>query len=150
MPERPFTYGSRIYDNSGIDQFEWLVQRLHGKKETKSATICLLTPGCSSPSLPCLTTIDTKIRNDALELQFFFRSQNIFGRQYANLLALARLQADLATRCLVVPGAMRGYIASAHIYAFDYSDAVRIGSGREFVIRDKYYSEGPRSIRRTE
>lgn len=147
MPERPFTYGSRIYDNSGVDQFEWLVQRLRGKRETKSATICLLIPGCDSPNIPCLTTIDAKIRNDTLELQFFFRSQNIFGRQYANLLALARLQADLAARCAVIPGAMRGYVASAHIYAFDYDEAFRIASGGESVIRDRYYAEGPLSIR---
>jgi thymidylate synthase len=150
MQDRPFTYGSRIYDNSGVDQFEWLVQRLHGKRETKSATICLLIPGCTSPNIPCLTTIDAKIRNDALELQFFFRSQNIFGRQYANLLSLARLQADMAARCSVVPGAMRGYVASAHIYAFDYDEAVGIASGDGSVIHDKYYTEGPRSIRRTE
>jgi thymidylate synthase len=150
MPERPFTYGSRIYDNSGADQFEWLVQRLHAKRETKSATICLLIPGCNSSNLPCLTTIDAKIRNNALELQFFFRSQNIFGRQYANLLALAHLQADLAARCSVVTGAMRGYVASAHIYTFDCDEAIRIAAGVESVIRDRYYAEGPRSIRCTE
>ena len=150
MPERPFTYGSRIYDNSGVDQFEWLVQRLNGKRETKSATICLLLPGCNSSNLPCLTTIDAKIRNSALELQFFFRSQNIFGRQYANLLALAHLQADLAARCSVATGAMRGYVASAHIYSFDYDEAFRIAARFDSVIRDRYYAEGPRSIRRSE
>jgi thymidylate synthase len=147
MPDRPFTYGSRIYDHSGVDQFEWLVARLQGKRECKSATICLLIPGSNSPNLPCLTTIDAKIRNNALELQFFFRSQNIFGRQYANLLALARLQADLAARCSVVTGAMRGYVASAHIYTFDYDEAVRVAAGVESVIQDRYYAEGPSSIR---
>ena len=150
MPERPFTYGSRIHDHSGVDQFEWLVQRLNGKRETKSATICLLIPGCNAPTPPCLTTIDAKIRNDALELQFFFRSQNIFGRQYANLLALARLQADLAARCSVATGAMRGYVASAHIYAFDHAEAIRVAAGIDSVINDRYYTEGPRSIRHSE
>ena len=150
MPERPFTYGARIYDHSGVDQFEWLVQRLQGKRECKSATICLLIPGCNASNLPCLTTVDAKIRNNALELQFFFRSQNIFGRQYANLLALAQLQADVAARCSVVTGAMRGYVASAHIYTFDCDEAIRIAAGVESVIRDRYYAEGPRSIRCTE
>ena len=150
MPERPFTYGSRIYDYSGVDQFEWLVQRLQEKRKCKSATICPLIPGCTSSNLPCLTTIDAKIRSNALELQFFFRSQNIFGRQYANLMALARLQADLAARCSVGTGAIRGYVASAHIYIFDYDEAIRIAAGADSVIQDKYYAEGPRSIRRTE
>jgi thymidylate synthase len=147
MPDRPFTYGACIYDNGGIDQFEWLVNRLNSKREAKSATFGLLTPGCKSPNLPCLTTVDAKIREDRLELQFFFRSQNIFGRQYANLLALAKLQDDIANRCSATPGGMRGYIASAHIYAFDLPEAQRISKGEPLTIKDKYYIEGPQSIR---
>ena len=38
MPDRPFTYGACIYDKDGVDQFEWLIERLQSKKETKSAT----------------------------------------------------------------------------------------------------------------
>ena len=146
MPDRPFTYGERIFDNSGVDQFEWLVTRLLEKRETKSATICLLVPGEES-NLPCLTTIDAKIREDALDLQFFYRSQNVFGRQYANFLALAKLQGDLASRCAVSAGRFRGYIASAHIYAFDTDAAQRLLAGEALTISDKYYAEGPRSAR---
>jgi thymidylate synthase len=91
--------------------------------------------------------VDAKIRLGKLELQFFFRSQNIFGRQYANLLALARLQSDIAERCAVETGTMRGYIASAHIYDFDMDDARRIVSGGTVAISDRYYTAGPRSIR---
>lgn len=147
MPDRPFTYGACIFDHFSINQFDWLVDRLKTKRESKSATIGLLVPGSQSTNLPCLTTLDFKIRNNRLEMQFFFRSQNIFGRQYANLLALANLQAELAKKCLVIPGAMRGYIASAHIYAFDIVDARRIASGEILTIRDKYYTDGPQSIR---
>ena len=149
MPDRPFTYGSRIYDHSGINQFDWIIKRLKAKRETKSATIGLLIPGSESANLPCLTTIDLKIRNDQLELQFFFRSQNIFGRQYANLLALAKLQTDIAAECLVAMGSMRGYIASAHIYAFDIPEARRLVAGEKIKIADQYYMQGPRSIRRS-
>jgi thymidylate synthase len=147
MPDRPFTYGACIFDHSGVNQFDWLVDRLKTKRECKSATIGLLIPGSQAANLPCLTTVDVKIRNDRLEVQFFFRSQNIFGRQYANLLALANLQAELAEKCLVTVGALRGYIASGHIYAFDIVDARRIVSGEVLTIRDKYYTDGPQSIR---
>ncbi|QVL49482.1 MAG: hypothetical protein KFB96_02890 [Thiocapsa sp.] len=147
MPDRPFTYGACIYSHDGINQFEWLVGRLQAKRETKSATICLLTAGSRARNLPCLTTLDAKIRDARLELQFLFRSQNIFGRQYANLLALARLQAELATRCDVATGGLRGYIASAHIYSFDVIEARRILSGDCECIEDRYYQEGPASIR---
>ncbi len=148
MPDRPFTYGARIYDNDGVDQFEWMVQRLLIKKETKSATICLLTPGNQDANLPCLTTIDAKIRNNKLELQFFFRSQNIFGRQYANLVALVKLQQDIANRCSVEVGRLKGYVASAHIYEYDFREAIRMNKGEKVNIEDKYYICGPRSIRK--
>ena len=148
MSDRPFTYGARIYDNEGVDQFEWMVKRLLAKKETKSATFCLLTPGSEAANLPCLTTVDAKIRNNKLELQFFFRSQNIFGRQYANLLALVKLQLDIAKRCAVEIGSLKGYVASAHIYEYDFSQAELIISGKKVTIVDKYYSDGPKSIRK--
>lgn len=147
MPDRPFTYGARIYDNCGVDQIEWLVDRLNSKRETKSATFGLLVPGSKAPNPPCLTTVDAKIREDKLELQFFFRSQNIFGRQYANLLALTKLQSDIATRCSATIGGMRGYIASAHIYDFDLAEAQRIVAGEQLIIHDKYYDQGPLSVR---
>jgi thymidylate synthase len=147
MPERPFTYGSRIFDNSGVNQFEWMVQRLMSKRETKSATIGLLIPGSEAANLPCLTTIDAKIRGNKLDLHFFFRSQNIFGRQYANLLALARLQKDIADACGIGVGALRGFVSSAHIYEFDLQQARRIVAGERFAICDRYYLAGPQSIR---
>lgn len=147
VPDRPFTYGERIYNMSGVDQFEWMVDRLRRKPDTKSATIGLLLAGSMSANLPCLTTVDAKIRHERLDLQFFFRSQNIFGRQYANLAALARLQSDLASRCGTSAGALRGYIASAHIYAFDLDEARRLCAGEAIKISDRYYESGPRSIR---
>ena len=147
MPDRPFTYGQRIFDMDGINQFDWLVERLQYKPDTKSATINLLVPGSTAASLPCLTTLDAKLRQGRLDLQFFFRSQNVFGRQYANLAALAHLQSDLAQRCDTVSGTLRGYVASAHIYSFDVNEACRLVAGDPLKIADKYYEFGPPSIR---
>lgn len=123
MPDRPFTYGQRIYDKNGVDQFEWLVNRLFMKRETKSATICLLDEGTTALNIPCLTTLDAKIRDEKLHINFFYRSQNIAGRQYANLIAIAKLQRELAERLSVDIGYMSGYVASAHIYEYDEAHA---------------------------
>ena len=147
MNDRPFTYGQRIFDMNGVNQFDWMSKRLRDKPETKSATVCLLVPGDNSPNLPCLTALDAKIRQGALELQFFFRSQNILGRQYANLIALAKFQKDLADSCGVDVGGMRGYIASAHIYDYDIEIAQRIVDGGSSRVVDEYYSKGPKSVR---
>ena len=148
MPEKPFTYGELIYNKRGIDQFEWLVNRLKNKKETKSATISLLIEGDNNPNLPCLVIIDAKIRDNKLNLQFFFRSQNILGRQYANLLALAKIQFDLAKEVGVDVGILKGYVASAHIYDYDFEIAKQILEGNNVVIKDFYYQKGPKSIRK--
>jgi len=147
MDDRPFTYGQLIYDMKGIDQFEWMLARLKNKPETKSATISLLTPGLNCKNLPCLSTLDAKIRDDKLHLQFFFRSQNIFGRQYANLLALAKVHEQLAIRSGYYVGYMSGYIASAHIYEYDLNDARMLSLSKPVCIQDRYYTHGPSSVR---
>lgn len=148
MPDRAFTYGQRIYDAGGVDQYRWLLQRVQNKLETKSATINLLVPGDQSPNLPCLVVLDAKIRDGQLHLQFFFRSQNIFGRQYANLAALARLQAKLATDCGMAVGSMSGHVASAHIYAYDFPQAGQFVDNRLERVVDMFYRLGPRSVRK--
>ena len=146
MPNRPFTYGERIYYKNGIDQFEWLVERLKRKPETKSATISLLTEGDDNPNLPCLNIIDAKIRDRQLNIQFFFRSQNIVGRQYANLLSLAKFLDKLSARLSVDNGFLAGYIASAHIYKYDFDFAKNIHNSSS-SLEDLFYSCGPESIR---
>lgn len=150
ITNRPFTYGEQIYNKNGVNQFEFLVSRLKSKKETKSATISLLSEGVDDANLPCLNIIDAKIRDEKLILQFFFRSQNIVGRQYANLLALAKFQADLAKRLEIETGFIAGYVACAHIYSYDYEYAESICANKNVVIKDKLYTHGPKSIRNNE
>lgn len=147
MKNRPFTYGDCIYNKNGVDQFEWLINRLETKPETKSATISLLSEGNTHPNLPCLNMVDVKIRNEKVNLQFFFRSQNIVGRQYANFIALAKLQKKIANRLSLDVGIMSGYIASAHIYEYDFEYAEAILANQSVIIEDKFYTNGPKSIR---
>lgn len=147
MKDRPFTYGQRIYDKNGVDQFEWMVNRIKNKQETKSATICLLNEGDQALNIPCLVSLDAKIRNNSLCLQFFYRSQNVIGRQYANFLALANFQQDLARALNVNVGTLGGYIASAHIYEYDLDFAQSILENKDVQIVDKFYTHGPKSIR---
>ncbi|MET0066544.1 MAG: thymidylate synthase [Candidatus Thiodiazotropha sp.] len=147
MEDRPFTYGQLIYDMNGIDQFEWIIRRIRKKPETKSATISLISPGLEALNLPCLIALDAKIRKGALHLQFFFRSQNIFGRQYANLLALAALHERLSLQSGYSIGSMKGYIASAHIYDFDLVYARELIRTKKIQITDYYYTKGPASVR---
>lgn len=143
MPGAPFTYGDRLYHSTGGNQVAWLIDRIASKPETKSATIGLLKPGDKSPHLPCLTTLDAKLRDGRLHLGFFFRSQNVFGRQYANLLALCALQETIARQCGADMGHLSGFVASAHIYAYDIPMAEQLIASQCPQIRDEYYERGP-------
>ena len=147
MSNRPFTYGERIYNKNGVDQFEWMIDRLQKKPESKSATISLLTDGSEDANLPCLVVLDAKIRSNRLWIQFFFRSQNIVGRQYANLLAISKFQHKMANRLGIEIGPLAGYIASAHIYEYDFNYAEEICNNKNIVLKDRFYDFGPKSIR---
>jgi len=146
IPKAPFTYGSRLYNLSGVNQIDWAVNKLKRKSETKSATIALLIPGDEADHIPCLTSIDFKLRYGKLHLNFFFRSQNIFGRQYANLIALRNLQVEVCEKLDADPGYLSGYVCSAHIYGFDLEDGKDLIEGNRRRIVDKYRRIGPDAL----
>ena len=147
MEDRPFTYGELIYSKNGINQFDWIVQRILAKPETKSAAISLIVEGNNAPNIPCLISLDAKLRNDCVDLHFFFRSQNIFGRQYANLIALVEFQEKLRSALNCKAGSLSGYISSPHIYDYDLESAEKVLLGHELNNIDKFYQLGPESIR---
>ena len=87
-------YGSRIYNNHGINQIDWIVNRINQKPETKSATITLHEAG--DEMLPCLSLLDFKYRNGVLDMNVVYRSQNIYWSHPGNMLALRQMQKDVA------------------------------------------------------
>jgi thymidylate synthase len=117
-------YGSYIYDNNGINQMEWLRERIQNKPETKSATITLHRPG--ENMLACLSLMDFKLRQEKLYMTVIYRSQNIFSSQPGNLIALRRMHEDLAAQLSVKIGDTELIVISAHIYEEDYEAAIKI------------------------
>lgn len=111
-------YGSYIYDNNGINQIEWIIDRIKNKPETKSATITLHKPG--EDKLACLSMIDFKYRNNLLDMTVVYRSQNIFWSHPGNMLALRRIQNDVSEALGYDMGTMELVVISAHIYEDDY------------------------------
>ncbi len=119
QPNAYFSYAQRLLDYNSINQVKWLIDRLKGKQETKSATITTLIPGDCSKHLPCFTTLDVKIRENQLFATIFFRSQNIGTRQPCNFLAIHKVLECISKELNVVMGEVYFHIASAHIYDFD-------------------------------
>lgn len=117
-------YGSYIYNNNGINQIDWIINRIKNKPETKSATITLHKPG--EEKLACLSMIDFKYRDNKLDMTVVYRSQNIFWSHPGNMLALRRIQNDVATALGYTMGIIELVVISAHIYEDDYDKVYKI------------------------
>lgn len=111
-------YGSYIYNNDGVNQIEWLINRIRNKPETKSATITLHKPG--ENMLACLSMLDFKYREGVLDMTVIYRSQNIFWSHPGNMLALHQIHQDVSTALGYMIGKIELIIISAHIYACDF------------------------------
>ena len=117
-------YGSYIYNNNGINQIDWLVDRIKNKPETKSATITLHKPG--ENMLACLSMLDFKYRSNKMDMTVVYRSQNIFWSHPGNMLALHHIHQDVANALGYKIGKVELVVISAHIYASDFEKVEHI------------------------
>lgn len=126
IPELNSTYGDRFFDNLGVDQIEWGINRLQDNKWAKSCFIPLVIPNDPGPRIPCLSAIQISIRNDSLNIHATFRSQNVF-HSYGNFYGLSAIQEFIAKK---IPGVSVGKIYCSinfpHIYLSDVSEAKAI------------------------
>lgn len=123
-PTSPNGYGSRIYGTGdNFNQFDYLVDLLRKKPESKSATISTHRPG-EKPD--CLSLVDFKYRNNKLDINIAYRSQNVYTKQPGNLLSLRILQNSLANALGFEVGSVSLWVMSAHIYEFNYGHAMEI------------------------
>ena len=125
LPQYKVSYGRLLYDNHDVDQVAWAAQRIVEKRETKSATIGLTIPGGAEQS--CLSLLDFKLRSEAgreaLAMTAVYRSQNVWGSQPGNVLALREVQEQVAGKVGVPMGRLDLFALSAHIYERDLGRA---------------------------
>jgi len=117
LPQYKISYGKLLYDNQGVNQVDWVIERLRAKPETKSATIGLHQPGQSE--LSCLSLLDFKLRAGALSITAVYRSQNVFASQPGNVLAIRQVQEHVADALSVPSGPFHLVVMSGHIYGHD-------------------------------
>lgn len=121
------SYGKRIYEQLGVNQYQWCYQRLKDKPESKAVTMSLLLPDDPGPRIPCLNIIDFKLRNGILDTKTFFRSQNAMNA-YGNLCALFWLSDNMARDLNVKRGQLTCFISNGHIYEDRLKSAEQIVS----------------------
>lgn len=120
IPELGTTYGDRLFDYNGLNQLDWVEKKIKESPWTKSATITLLDPvqDESKHRIPCLTTIDFKLRNGRLNLYVFFRSQDALN-SYGNFIGLQSIQKYLIKKMKIMSGDIILFVISPHIYNKD-------------------------------
>lgn len=106
-------YGSYIFNNNGVNQYEWVKERLRNNSQ-ESATISLHRPG--EDNLTCLSILDFRIVDYFLIMTAVYRSQNVFASQPGNVIALRKMQKMLADDLNIGVGNFELVVLSAHIY----------------------------------
>ena len=138
LSQYKISYGKLLYDFNGVNQIEWVIDRLRRKRESKSATIALHAPG--DAILSCLSLLDFKIRNEELQVTAVYRSQNAFASQPGNLIAIREIQSDVADSLCCIPGSVDLLVASVHIYERDLATVKNVLS--ESQVWSRAYTTG--------
>jgi thymidylate synthase len=112
------SYASRIcdYGEAGRDQLRWVIERLKGDPESRSAAITTFEPLTDTAYIPCVSLLDFWIREGALALVVYAHSIDFGAKGYGNLAELALIQRQVADALERPVGELRMIVKSAHVY----------------------------------
>ncbi len=122
------SYASRLFDyaGTGVDQVQWVIDRLTDDPTSRSATITTFEPTLDTTYIPCVSMLDFWIPSGKLELVVYAHSIDFGAKGYGNLVQLADLQRRVAVALGRAVGSLTFIVKSAHVYAteFDYMRGV--------------------------
>jgi len=108
------TYAKLLSGPGGRSDLQDVIELLRKEPLTKRAVVnfSMVPRG----KVPCVTALQFLIREDALQLIYFARGQDIFRKFYADALCLGRMSETIASALGKPLGLVRGIIGSSHIY----------------------------------
>ena len=131
QPGIEYTYGQRLHEHGQIDA---IINKLKADKANRQAIGVTWNLPKDSTSLypPCCVVADFKVHPrtlngttvDALYLTLYFRSHDIYSAYCANIYGFRKLQEMIATFTDCVPGYIMVISNSAHVYDYDYPQAL--------------------------
>lgn len=118
------SYATRLYDyeHSGLNQIDWVVERLRTDPSSRSATITTFQPLTDTSYIPCVSLLDFFLHARRLELVVFAHSIDFGTKGFANLVELAYLQQRVAKMISSDIGSLTMIVKSAHVYESDVDD----------------------------
>jgi thymidylate synthase len=125
------SYAARLFDyaGSGRDQLAWVVERLRGDPEARSATITTFEPLSDASYIPCVSMLDFWLRNGAVELVVYAHSLDFGKKAYGNLVELAYLAEHVAGELGRQVGPLVVHAKSAHVYEPEWPVMAELCSG---------------------
>lgn len=122
------SYASRIFDYAatGVDQLEWVVERLGADPTSRSATITTFEPLLDTTYIPCVSMLDFWIPEQAVDLVVYAHSIDFGSKGYGNLVQLADLQQRVAASLHRAVGSLSFIIKSAHVYDSEFQYMNRV------------------------
>ena len=115
------SYATRLYnyEHRGINQIEWVIDRLQQDRSSRSATITTFQPLSDTTYIPCVSLLDFFVQNEALNLITYAHSIDFGTKGFANLVELAFVQEQVAKALAIEIGSLTFIVKSAHVYETD-------------------------------
>ena len=111
------SYARLLHGPGGRHDLTDVIELLQKEPSTKRALVTFLS--VPNGKIPCVTAVQFLVREQALQLIYFARGQDAFGKFYADALCLIRLAEKVAQSLGLGLGSVRGLIGSSHIYHRD-------------------------------
>jgi thymidylate synthase len=117
------SYATRLHDygHSGLDQVQWVVERLRADSTSRSATITTFQPLSDTSYIPCVSLLDFFLMDGSLQLVVYAHSIDFGAKGYANLVELASIQGEVAKDLACDVGSLTMIVKSAHIYDSEHA-----------------------------
>lgn len=136
-PNRLQYQSANVNDTNVVNQIEILCNRLIYCKNTNRAVATIYNPflDAHEEDIPCLQWIQITIRDDKMRLHCIFRSNDIYGAWYGNMLFLtylALLILEIINRHYEMDNTfiefegIDYYSTSAHVYMHDLDSALKL------------------------
>ena len=112
-------YGPRLFDWHGLDQFSNVVELLKHRRHSRRAVIQLFSAhDIVEPQgeVPCTCTLQFLIRNDALSLFVYMRSNDAYFGLTHDVFCFTMLQEIMARKLEVELGHYKHMVGSLHLY----------------------------------
>lgn len=117
------SYASRLFDyaGTGVDQVQWVIDRLADDPTSRSATITTFEPTLDTTYIPCVSMLDFWIPSERLDLVVYAHSIDFGAKGYGNLVQLADLQQRVAAALGRAVGSLTFIVKSAHVYETEFA-----------------------------